>query len=494
MFNKNSKNFSNQSQFRHKKQAGFVRKERSDSNHSDFRPSQSARPTGYSYKPTAKPSFGNTSPRENSFQSYSPRSAPSNGPRFSSPSRGGMGGGFRGGFGGGFRGGNRGGGFGSQNRGGSGRKPMRGERIDFAKFIHKPTATDAVKPKTIEVKHTFADFDLNPILQNNLKNKGYTSPTPIQDQTIAHAMLGQDVLGLANTGSGKTAAFLLPLIDKVSKDPKQKVMILAPTRELAMQIEAEFREFAQGMKLFSTLCVGGMPIFRQIQNLKMINHFIIGTPGRIKDLSDRRCINYAEFNNVVLDEVDHMLDMGFVDEITDILKGLSPDKQSLFFSATMPIRIKNLVQKFQNNPFTVDIVVPGSTKSVEQDIIRTTRENKFQTLCDLLKGTDVTRTIIFVETKREVDDVTDSLREAGFRSGSLHGDKRQRERARTLDNFKKNNIDILVATDVAARGIDVKDVSHVINYTIPQTHDSYVHRIGRAGRAGKTGKAFTFVS
>lgn len=406
--------------------------------------------------------------------------------------RGGFGGGSRGGFGGGRSGGR--GGFG----GGRGRGGSRGEHIDHSKFIYKPdlaTLEKEAKAKTkkVEVKHTFADFKFADQVQANLKAKGYENPTPIQDQTIMYALKGQDVLGLANTGSGKTAAFLLPLIDKVVKDPTQKVIILAPTRELAMQINKEFEEFSKGMKIFSTVCVGGMPIFRQIQNLRLVNHFIIGTPGRIKDLAHRRCIVYSQFNNVVLDEVDHMLDMGFVDDITEILKGLNPNRQSLFFSATMPPKIRALVQTFQKDPHVVDIAVPGSTKTVEQDIIRAPRGAKFETLCNLLKSEGATRTIIFVETKREVEEVANGLTKAGFKTGYLHGDKRQRERARTLEQFKTGVTDILIATDVAARGIDVKDVSHVINYTVPQTHDAYVHRIGRAGRAGRTGKAFTFV-
>jgi len=414
-------------------------------------------------------------------------------------SRGGFGGersgGFRGGSSsrGGFGGGSRGG-FG----GGRGRGGPRGEHIDHSKFIYKPDVATLekeakAKAKKVSVDHTFADFKFADQVQANLKEKGYENPTPIQDQTIMYAQKGQDVLGLANTGSGKTAAFLLPLIDKVVKDPTQKVIILAPTRELAMQINKEFEEFARGMKIFSTVCVGGMPIFRQIQNLRLVNHFIIGTPGRIKDLAHRRCIVYSQFNNVVLDEVDHMLDMGFVDDITEILKGCNPVRQSLFFSATMPPKIRALVQTFQKDPHVVDIAVPGSTKTVEQDIIKAPRGQKFETLCELLKSEKATRTIIFVETKREVEEVANGLVKAGFRTGYLHGDKRQRERARTLDQFKTGLTDVLIATDVAARGIDVKDVSHVINYTVPQTHDAYVHRIGRAGRAGRTGKAFTFV-
>jgi len=387
-----------------------------------------------------------------------------------------------GGQGGGMRrsGGNRGGG--------------RSERIDYSKFINKPEKGDKeIKIKVIEVKHKFADFKFDDLIMQNLEKKGYEIPTPIQDQTIMHAMKGQDVLGMANTGSGKTAAFLLPLIQKVLKDKTQKVMIIAPTRELAMQINKEFQEFAQGLKIFSTVCVGGMPIFRQIQNLRLVNHFVIGTPGRIKDLAHRKCIDYAQFESIVLDEVDHMLDMGFIDDITEILKGINPERQSLFFSATMPPRIKTLVQKFQKDPFVIDITVPGSTKSVEQDIIKVDKREKFDTLIKLLEKEKATKTIIFVETKREVEEVADRLKEAGLMVGYLHGDKRQRERARTLEHFKSSILNVLVATDVAARGIDVKDISHVINYTVPQTHDDYVHRVGRAGRAGRTGKAFTFV-
>ena len=381
--------------------------------------------------------------------------------------------------------------------GGSGMRRSGGrqsERIDYSKFINKPEKGDLeIKIKKVEVKHRFADFNFDEVINKNLESKGYDIPTPIQDQTIMHALKGQDVLGLANTGSGKTAAFLLPLIQKVLTDKNQKVMIIAPTRELAMQINKEFEAFSQGLKIFSTVCVGGMPIFRQIQNLRLVNHFIIGTPGRIKDLAHRRCIDYSQFASIVLDEVDHMLDMGFVDDITEILKGINPERQSLFFSATMPVRIKTLVQKFQKDPFVIDITVPGSTKTVEQDIIKCDKREKFDTLVKLLASEKATRTIIFVETKREVEEVEQKLRAAGLSVGYLHGDKRQRERARTLDQFKTGILSILVATDVAARGIDVKDISHVINYTVPQTHDDYVHRVGRAGRAGKTGKAFTFV-
>lgn len=435
-------------------------------------------------RPTSRSSFqaDNTAAHSPRYRPSAPRFGGSMGPRSTSrPS-------FRPTFG--SRPPSRfGGGSGMRRSGG-----RQSERIDYSKFINKPEKGDLeIKIKKVEVKHKFADFNFDEIVNKNLADRGYEIPTPIQDQTIMHALKGQDVLGLANTGSGKTAAFLLPLIQKVLTDKSQKVMIIAPTRELAMQINKEFEDFSQGLKIFSTVCVGGMPIFRQIQNLRLVNHFIIGTPGRIKDLAHRRCIDYGQFASIVLDEVDHMLDMGFVDDITEILKGINPERQSLFFSATMPARIKTLVQKFQKDPFTIDITVPGSTKTVEQDIIKVDRKDKFDTLIKLLETEKATRTLIFVETKREVEEVEQRLRAAGLSVGYLHGDKRQRERARTLDQFKTGILSVLVATDVAARGIDVKDISHVINYTVPQTHDDYVHRVGRAGRAGKTGKAFTFV-
>lgn len=395
-------------------------------------------------------------------------------------SRGGFGGGH-GGYGG--RGGRSGGGRG---RGG------RGEQIDVSRFIKK-----AVGPskQTVVIKHSFADFGFIPEIQKNLEDKGYVTPSPIQDQSIKHVQAGKDIIGLANTGTGKTAAFLLPLIEKVAKDPQnQSVLILAPTRELAIQIEDEFRIFAKGLKLFSAICVGGVPAYTQIQDLRRNPHFVIGTPGRIQDLADRRFINFEIYNNVVLDEVDHMLDMGFVEPITDILSNLPAERQSLFFSATMPDRIRSLISNFVKDPVLVEIQSGKTTDNVEQDIVRVTdRSKKLETLIQILKREDVKKVLIFSETKADVERLYDALREAGFKAASIHGDKRQRERQRALGFFKDNTINILVATDVAARGIDVKDISHVINYTIPQTHDDYVHRIGRTGRGGSTGTALTFV-
>lgn len=433
------------------------------------RPSHSSRPSrGGSSFNGGRPAFRSSSHGSNSHGGTSSYGAPR-------PSYGGG----RGGFGGGRR-------F---------SKPKRsfGESIDVSKFIYKPTGVH--KAPVYEVQHQFADFNFSEPINRNLAMRGFTTPTPIQDQTITHAMEGRDVIGLASTGSGKTGAFLLPLIEKLAQDRHQKVLILAPTRELAMQINEELREFSHGMRLFSTVCVGGMSIYNQIQHLRRVNNFVIGTPGRLQDLSDRKVIDFSEFNNIVIDEFDHMLDMGFIDAITAILKKLPAERQSLFFSATMPPRIKTVVHEFLRNPVSIDIGSGVSTKNVEQDVIRVLdRRHKIAELEKLLSSKDATRCLIFVETKKEVEALHDDLLAKGLKVGFLHGDKRQRERERTLRAFKDGLFNVLIATDVAARGIDVKDISHVINYTVPQTHDDYVHRIGRTGRGGKIGKAFTFVS
>jgi len=420
-------------------------------------------------------------------------SAPSSGSRGSSSGYGNRGGastGSRGGFSSrGSFGGNRGG-----NGGGRGKTKMRGEFIDTAKFIYKPTADD-LKVKTHEIKHTFADFGFSQMTNANLARRGYITPSPIQDQSIPVTMAGKDIIGLARTGSGKTAAFLLPLIQKAEQNPDTQVLILAPTRELATQINTELRDFTQGMRIFSTVCVGGLPIYRQIQDLKRKNHFIIATPGRLKDLADRGVVKYNQISAVVLDEVDHMLDMGFVDDITAILEQLPKNRQSFFFSATMPPRIKSLMDRFLQNPVVIEIESTGSSaKTVHQDVIRVTdRSKKLPKLLEILEEAETERTLIFVETKAGVEKLADELEFHGYSVGYIHGDKVQRQRQRTLDDFKAGKTKVMIATDVAARGIDIKDVTHVINYTIPQTHNDYIHRIGRTGRAGKTGKAFTFV-
>ena len=233
---------------------------------------------------------------------------------------------------------------------------------------------------------------------------------------------------------------------------------------------------------------------RQISSLRRNPSFVIGTPGRLKDLCGRGLINLSTFNNVVLDEVDRMLDMGFVDEIRKFLDQLPKERQSLFFSATIPPKIRDLVSSFAKDPVTISVSNGQTVDSVEQDVVKIQhRGAKFDTLTNLLTDPKLSKVLIFSETKRDVEKLTIDLTRGGFKAESIHGDKRQGQRARALNSFKNNQVDILVATDVAARGLDIKDVTHVINYTIPKTYDDYIHRIGRTGRGDKSGKALTFI-
>lgn len=379
--------------------------------------------------------------------------------------------------------------FGSRNR--FAPKKARGETIDVNRFIKKSSTQNAPQESVIE--HVFTDFGFCPQLQKNLENRNYTTPTPIQDQSIMHAMSGKDLVGLANTGTGKTAAFLLPMINKCFNDRNQKVLIVAPTRELAIQIDEEFKKFSGSLNLYSAVCVGGAPIYKQIADLRRNPNFVIGTPGRLKDLKDRGVIRFSVFQNIVLDEIDRMLDMGFVEEIKRFLAEMPKQRQSLFFSATIPPKIKELSQQFLIDPVTIRVSNGEAADNIDQDIVRTNKQAKFDTLKDLLITSELKKVLIFSETKRDVEKLTENLSKDGFKVDSIHGDKRQTQRQRALWKFKQNEVQILVATDVAARGLDIKNVTHVINYTIPQTYDDYIHRIGRTGRGDKKGFALTFV-
>lgn len=385
-----------------------------------------------------------------------------------------------------FKGGNR-----PSKRGRGSPRHGRGERIDFSRFIKK---AERVEEKVYVAKHTFADFPFEERLHKNIAKKGFTNPRPIQDQAIKSVLEGKDVFGMANTGTGKTAAFLLPLIDKVMKNKMEKVLVLAPTRELAMQIEEDLRSLAFGTGLFGVCVVGGMPIMRQINEITRGVSFVIGTPGRVTDLIKRKVLNLAPYKSVVLDEADRMLDMGFRDDMVFILGKCAPERQTLFFSATLSQEIKKLTEQFLKNPVFISVVSGETAKNIEQDVVRVrTKEEKIERLHEVLKKEGSDKVLIFREMKYACDDLAKELSRMGFKVGAIHGDKRSRERIRTLDLFKKDQISILIATDVAARGLDIPDVTHVINYDIPQTYDTYVHRIGRTGRSGKKGTALTFV-
>lgn len=365
-------------------------------------------------------------------------------------------------------------------------------RIPVEKFINKVQIVD----ETVNIiTHEFTDFNLDQRLLANVLSKGYSAPLPIQDQAIPHLLNGRDLVGLANTGMGKTAAFLIPLIQKIIKDPNQRVIIITPTRELAEQIDGEFRLLARGLNQYSVLAIGGMGIQNQIRDLNRYYSFLIGTPGRLKDLQSRRKINYAQFNNIVLDEVDRMFDMGFSKEILDIIRQLPKERQSLFFSATITHQVETTINQNSNNAVTIQVKTRDTAATVDQDIIRVTDGGqKIEVLQKLLYQEEVKKVLIFGRTKHGVKRLATELAGRGFKADSIHGNKTQQQRKRVLDSFKQDRLTILVATDVAARGLDIPNVSHVINFDIPETYEDYIHRIGRTGRANKVGKALTFVS
>jgi superfamily II DNA/RNA helicase len=347
-------------------------------------------------------------------------------------------------------------------------------------------------------KHTFSDFPFNPQLHKNIARTGFIHPRPIQDQSIPTILEGRDVFGMANTGTGKTAAFLLPLIEKIVKtkgqSKRETVLIMAPTRELALQIESDFKNLAFGFGMFSVACVGGLPIMKQIREIKMGVSFVIGTPGRLRDLIEKKVLDLSTCHSVVLDEADRMLDMGFRDDMVYIIGKTAKEKQTLFFSATLSPEIKKLTEQYLKNPAFISVVSGETAKNIDQDVIRVrSKEEKLEKLHEVLKKDGSEKVLIFREMKHSVDTLAKELAHMGFKVGAIHGDKRSRERIRILDSFKKDHINVLIATDVAARGLDIPDVTHVINYDVPQTYDTYVHRIGRTGRSGKKGTALTFV-
>jgi ATP-dependent RNA helicase RhlE len=343
---------------------------------------------------------------------------------------------------------------------------------------------------------SFVEHGLHEKIIDNLNKKGYTQPTPIQDQAIPHLMDGnQDILGIANTGTGKTAAFLLPLIHQVYENRKKCILVLAPTRELAIQIQNELKTFTNHGPVSSTIIIGGENIDKQINALRKRLNFIIATTGRGLDLIERGELRIKDVDTVVLDEMDQMLDMGFVRDIRKILSLATNNKHLLFFSATMSKDIEKIALEILNKPVTVSVVQGTTTDNVEQDVIEVRlNENKFDKLCDLLSRKEVDKVILFENTKHGASRLEKDLQKRGFKAVAIHGNKNQNQRRRALDAFKAGSIDILIATNVAARGLDIPKVSHVINYGLPQSKEDYVHRIGRTGRAGETGHAYTFVN
>lgn len=393
-------------------------------------------------------------------------------------------------------------GHGGPFRRGGFRKPMQksrrmfGSTINVNQLINKVSDQAFIKPTEHVIQHQFEDFKIDPRIKLNIKQKGYIIPTPIQDQSIPVGLQGKDVIGIANTGTGKTAAFLVPLLNKMLASRAQKALILAPTRELALQIHEELHQFGKGFNLPSVLCIGGSNIMHQMRGLRQPYNFVIGTPGRIMDLMKRKLLFLERFQNVVLDEADRMVDMGFINDIKLILSKLPAERQSFFFTATLESKVEELIRQFMKSPVKVSVKMRDTAVNIEQDIVHVPNDSraKLQILVELLAKPGFDKVLVFGRTKHGVEKVTKSLQAVGIKADSIHGNKTQNYRQKALLQFKKGELKVLVATDVAARGLDIKEVSHVINFDIPASYEDYVHRVGRTGRADKKGIALTFVT
>ncbi|XKT74204.1 MAG: DEAD/DEAH box helicase [Patescibacteria group bacterium UBA2163] len=389
------------------------------------------------------------------------------------PSRGPARGGFRGGARGGARG---------------GRKMPTFNPANFINTNPKKVVQEEYVPE-----HSFENIGINKKFADHIVKLGMTKPTPIQDQIIPTILKGQDVIGLAETGTGKTAAFLIPLIEKALKDQNRQTLIIAPTRELAVQIRDELQKLSSCFRIFSAMCVGGVDIRPQLRAVSRPNDFVIGTPGRILDLIKRGALKPQYITTVVLDEADRMLDMGFITDIKKIISEIPKERETLFFSATFDVKTKKLTDDFLKDPVTVSVKKNDITQSIEQDVVHYLQADKFGTLTNLLKDPELKRVLIFGAMKHSVQKIAQQLSDSGISATAIHGNKTHGQRQNALSRFKSGEARVLVATDVAARGIHVEQVSHVINYDLPGTFEDYVHRIGRTGRGDKQGKALTFV-
>ncbi len=398
--------------------------------------------------------------------------------------------------------GGNGGNFGNSNHHSSRRnfgrssshKPRFVKSADFhiSKYIKKSKPVQAVADYV--ATHKFSDFPFCRALHDNITLKDYVHPTPIQDQSIPHLLENKDLIGIANTGSGKTAAFLLPIINKIYNNRgKSKALIIVPTRELATQIDNELRSFARGLGIFSVLAIGGTSVGRLINDLQRRHDLVIGTPGRIKDMTNRGVLNLKQFDTVVLDEVDRMLDMGFVNDIREVMATLPKPHQTLFFSATMDKDIQPLMYEFLVDPISVSVKTGETSDNIEQDVVKFSHTSeKMDLLEEILRRPEAKKVLIFGQTKYGVETLCQDIQARGFKAISIHGDKKQSQRNAAIRYFSEGQATIMVATDVAARGLDIDDITHVINYETPDNHETYTHRIGRTGRGNKNGIALTF--
>ena len=346
---------------------------------------------------------------------------------------------------------------------------------------------------------TFEQLGLIEPILKALKTEGYTSPTPIQQQAIPVALQGKDILGCAQTGTGKTAAFALPMLQLLSKDKITKGyrytrgLILTPTRELAIQIDESFTAYGKHVGLKHEVIYGGVPQTQQVISIRNGVDILIATPGRLLDLIDQGIVHLDDLEMFVLDEADRMLDMGFINDVKKVIRLLPKQKQTLFFSATMPPQIQQLVNALLQQPVQIEVTPVSSTvETIGQEVYMVDKKDKQSLLVHLLQEKNITRSLVFARTKHGADRLAKALNNANIKADAIHGDKLQNARQRALLNFKSGRLKVLVATDIAARGIDVDNLTHVINFDLPNVPETYVHRIGRTGRAGASGIALSF--
>lgn len=353
-----------------------------------------------------------------------------------------------------------------------------------------------LRPTINEVFH-LKDFSLNPILHRNLNRLGYTEPTPVQAAAIPPALDGRDLIVTAETGSGKTAAFLLPVLERLLVSPLDgvKALVLCPTREMALQVQGQVKELALGTRLRSLAVYGGARIDLQIRSIKGGLDLVVATPGRLLDHLGRGTLELSHLRFLIVDEADRMLDMGFLPDLQRILTYLPASRQTMLFSATMPRTVQTLAERFLSKPLLVTVGRPASPPiTLDQCLYPVDRERKTELLLHLLATTETSRVLVFTRTKHRADRLTTVLRRSKIRAACIHGDRSQTQREAALAGFRGGTVKVLVATDIAARGLDIRTVSHVINYDLPGSPEDYIHRIGRTARAGDAGNAWSMVT